>query len=191
MLVSEVIVQADGGALRVVLPPRRRLRSAFNGVVCTAAGVLMGLLSTTGIVSSFQDPSLGLRLFHMAWLGPLAIVAALLVWLGLRLTTRVWQSDVIESDGVTFRHRLEGPFERTEFEAPIAGVKRLLALDVPQAERERYRGSLFVTAVVPKGESTATLQHRCVEDIGYDDHATLVSVINGALPEDAPSEDEE
>lgn len=115
----------DANMWRAECPTRQRGKLGFQGTIGLAAGLLLLLVGGTGVFESLVHPDTGARLFFIGWLGPLAVIGALIVWYSVRMLVRLWQTEVIESDGVVLTHaRVGGPFApAVELELPLERIE--------------------------------------------------------------------
>ena len=82
--------------LMFVIPWLRPELFALGGLV---AGLLMAVVSVSGLLSALAGEQNGAELFVLGWLGPLAVISALLIWLAVSLVFRAVQGFEVECDG--------------------------------------------------------------------------------------------
>lgn len=166
----------DGQTWRVAVPPRSRRSHAVHGAAGIGAGVLLGLVSIGGVLEVMTYDSWGAQLFMMGWLGPLGLIGMLLVWLGTKTLSRVWQTTLIESDGATVRHRLIGPWGNTTvFEVPVERFERFELPSEPGDAGETSYVPLAITYRSKNGDEVLT--HACATQIRADHFFRLVDAL--------------
>lgn len=89
----------SGGAWRVTCPPRDRVRKVALALGGMVAGLLMAVVSVSGLFSAFAGEQNGAELFVLGWLGPLALISALLIWVAVSLVFRAAQGFEVRCDG--------------------------------------------------------------------------------------------
>lgn len=177
----------------VTCPPRLRMRHGMSGASGIAAGLVLGATSMGGVYEAVRNPSWGVRLFLLGWMLPLAVIAVLLIWLGGRTLRRVWQVDVLESDGETVRHRRVGWWGgSTLFEVPAALLDPLgppTAEDVPEladaAARDAWRGPLILSYRQRPGGNRR--DYLSLPSTTWDEQQWLAATLNPTISQTRPT----
>ena len=188
---------ADSGAWRVCCPPRQRGRNAAHALAGMGAGALLGVVSVGGILEGMGHPSWGARVFLLGWLGPLGVIAVLLVIRGAMTLAKVWQTDVLESNGTEVWHRLVAPWgTRTVFQTR---VDRLDPFDPPtpsempelddEETRRAYRAPLILR--YRPDETDTARSYGCMASKSYDEQHRLAAALNPLLTGRAERDDRE
>ena len=178
---------ADSGAWRVTCPPRQRARNAIHALAGMGAGVLLGVLSIGGILEGMAHPSWGARVFLFGWLGPLGLIAVLLLIRGALTLAKVWQTDVLESDGTDVLHRLVAPWgTKTVFQTPVDRLDPFdppTAREVPELADEEARRAFRAPLILRyrPDEADASQSYGCMASTSYDEQHRLAATLNPLL----------
>ncbi len=167
----------DAMRWRVVCPPRKRMRNAALAFASLVSGAGLLTMSVGGIMHVSATSPGGLQIFAYGWLGPMALIAALLMVLGTKIGARIWQFEVLESDGETVQYRTEGPvWSGTVFEEP---ADALLPVDVPTLspqDARSFRGPVVLEFQVPSEKERRS--HLCLSDASHEEYEWLARSIN-------------
>ncbi len=164
---------------RIVCPPRLRGRHGFHAAIGLFAGTLLALVGITGTVESFAHPAWGARLFLLGWLVPLGVIGILIVWFGAKTLSRLWQVDVIQSDGIVVQHlRTGGPFRGTIlFEHPAERVEPFDASSTPDSRRESTVSAPLSIRYRPRNEETV-YEYTSLPSITSEEYRWLTETLN-------------
>ncbi|HNZ39000.1 MAG TPA: hypothetical protein PK251_14285 [Candidatus Latescibacteria bacterium] len=89
----------SGGAWRITCSPRDRMRKVASALGGMVAGLLLAVVSVSGLLSALAGKHNGAELFVLGWLGPLAVISALLIWVAVSLVFRAVKGFEVECDG--------------------------------------------------------------------------------------------
>ncbi len=89
----------SSGAWRISCPPRDRVKKVAFAMGGMVAGLLMAVVSVSGLLPALAGEQNGAELFVLGWLGPLALISALLIWVAVSLMFRAMQGFEVECDG--------------------------------------------------------------------------------------------
>lgn len=164
---------------RIVCPPRLRGRHGFHAAIGLFAGMLLALVGITGTVESFAHPAWGARLFLLGWLVPLGVIGVLIVWFGARTLSRLWQVDIIQSDGIAVQHfRTGGPFRGTVlFEHPAERVEPFTTAIPQDSRRDSTISVPLPIRYRPRNEETV-YEYTSLPSITSDEYLWLAETLN-------------
>ena len=89
----------SSGAWRITCSPRDRVRKVASALGGMVAGLLLAVVSVSGLLSALAGKHNGAELFVLGWLGPLAVISALLIWVAVSLVFRAVHGFEVECDG--------------------------------------------------------------------------------------------
>ena len=167
----------EPGGWQVVCPPRKRIRNAALSLASIISGTLLLLMSVGGMLHVSDTAPGGLEIFAYGWLGPLAVIALLLMVLGLKIGARIWLAEILESDGTVVRYHTRGPaWSGVVFEEPADLMLPIEVPDLSPDDAHSFRGPVRLEFAA--SESDQRRSHLCLMETSHEEYRWLAASIN-------------